>query len=153
MKFEVSTALVLRTPVFWIVTLKGIYHQHHHHKVLMIPTFCDSSSHLLSITSQKAKSSQNWTYYCITTYHFIYLELIWYESHICSKSRWCQTCWQCKLTSFAGSDVKWVKQSFHLFKLEEPLSCGGTQRRKLWSRSRSFLCSWVMVSILHLCKH
>jgi hypothetical protein len=98
---------------------------------------------------QKAKSWQNWTYYLI--YNFIYLKLIWYESHICSKSRWCQTCWQCKLTIFVGSDVKWVKQSFHLFKLEEPLSCGGTQRRKLWSRS--FLCSWVVVSILHLCKH
>jgi hypothetical protein len=26
-----------------------------------------------------------------------------------------------------------MKQSFHLLKLEEPLSCGGTQRRKLWS--------------------
>jgi len=96
-------------------------------QVLIIPTFCGDSSQLLSITSQKAKSSWNWAY-IITTYLLTV-----------------QTCLR-----FAGSDLKCLKQSFPLLKLEEPLSYGGTQRRKLWSRS--FLCSRIVVSILLLCK-
>jgi len=141
-RFEVSTALVLRTSIFWIVT------------GLLPPLSIDDPYFLwllIPATQHKAKSSWKWAYYLITAYHFVYIELSWYESQICSKSRWCHTCWWCKHASFAESDLKWMKQSFHLLKLEEPLSCGGTQRRKLLSRS--FLCSRIMVSILHLCKH
>jgi hypothetical protein len=55
---------------------------------------------------------------------------------------------------FAGSDMKWEKQSFHLLK-PDPLNCGGTQKRILWSRS--VVCSRIVVLVWSasciLCKH